>query len=165
MEESRHRQLKRQANAVASQIDYQLNEGGMPRFASVLGLPQTASDTEYLGVVKSRMAEVLFPLEDVPEMGLHDRGAEGDSLLHVACGWGDLRAVRLLVDAGCEIDATDEMGSTPLHVAVNGRHLDIVELLVRRGAAPNVIDAFGYSPLAWALQMGYSEIADALRKR
>lgn len=165
MEKSRRRELKHQAKAVAAQIDYQLNEGGMPRFASVIGLPQTASDTEYLAAVKSLAGEVLFPLEDAPEMGLHDRGVEGDSLLHVACGWGDLRAVRLLVDVGVEIDARDEMDCTPLHVAVSGRYLDIVEHLVRCGAAPNVKDAFGYSPLEWALQMGYSEVADVLRKR
>lgn len=49
--------------------------------------------------------------------------------------------VKLLLDAGAEIDATDERGHTALHRAViNARsnRMPIIELLLRCGANPNV---------------------------
>lgn len=153
--------LKEQAmKAIASQ-DYLLNEGGMPRLAAAIGLPESASDEQYLEIVKEKAAGALFPLQEFPALGLCDRGPEGDTLLHVACIWGDIRAVRLLLGAGAEINAAGDMKMTPLHIAVGGRFLDVVHFLLSAGAIQTK-NAFGYTPLEWARQMEYEEIVSAL---
>jgi len=159
MKKSRSSDIAKQALGA-----YILNESGMPRLATAIGLPQEASDPEYLKAVKHSAAHALFPLKESPTMELNGRGPEGDSMLHVACAWGDLRAVRLLIEAGCDIESRDEMEVTPLSRAVNGRFVDIVEFLVSHGANSDTKSAFGYSPREWALQMGYSEIVEALQK-
>lgn len=137
----------------------------MPRLVDAVGLPQDLPDTEYLDAIKNLATQVLFPSEEAPMMGLHDRGPEGDSLLHLASTWGDVRAVRLLVEAGCAIESKGEMDETPLHNAVSARRLEVVRFLISRGADPNAKDAFGYSPREWAAKMGYSEIFCVLQKR
>ncbi len=142
--------------------DEKMTQGEMLRAAAAVGLPETASDEEYFVLVKQKIAEVLFPFAELPTMGLDDRGPEGDSLLHVACTWGDLRAVQLLIHAGADVNATGDMDQTPLHIAVSARFLDIVEFLLARGAVQTK-DAFGYTPLEWAKQMEYTDITEALK--
>ncbi len=143
---------------------YKVNAGGHPRLSALIDLPNDAPDSEYFIAFKQHAVEVLFPLKDNPKMGLHDRGLEGDTLLHVACYLGDLRAVRLLIGAGVEIDVRDGVNETALHCAVSGRYLDIVKYLLTQGASPNIKGAFGYTPLEWAIQMKYDDIVSIIQK-
>lgn len=59
---------------------------------------------------------------------------------------GDLAAVRRLVEAGADLNASDERGATPLHYAACGRPA-VIQFLGRNGASPGARDAQGYSPL------------------
>jgi ankyrin repeat protein len=45
---------------------------------------------------------------------------------------------KLLVDAGGDVNAPDDHGSTPLHSAVNDRNPAMARFLLERGAKPNV---------------------------
>ncbi len=127
-------------------------------------LPETTLDSEYLQATLNHAAHVLFPVEDNPTMDLHGQGPEGDSALHVATTLGDLRAVRLLINAGVKVNCCDEMNETPLHRAVNGRFLDIIEYLLNHGASADYKGSFGYSPREWASQMGYRDVVELFSK-
>jgi serine/threonine-protein phosphatase 6 regulatory ankyrin repeat subunit B len=62
---------------------------------------------------------------------------------------GDYEKVKLLLDAGANVDATDDYGSTPLIIAANAEppNLDILKLLIAAGANVNVIDKDGSTAL------------------
>lgn len=149
---------------------YLLNAGGFPRVGQMFlsaENPDAASltDEAYLRFVLTQIAAAMYPLaEQPPDIGIHGCDSEGSSALHYACTWGDLRAVRLLVEAGADVNKLGDMDETPLHSAVGSRFLDIVEFLLARGATQDQKDAFGYTPLEWAKQMEYSDVVGVLER-
>jgi ankyrin repeat protein len=66
---------------------------------------------------------------------------------------GAVQAVRLLLDAGLPINATNDAGNTALHAAV-GRGDRVVKLLAERGADLNAKNRAGFTPLDLALGAG-----------
>ncbi|XP_069543524.1 LOW QUALITY PROTEIN: ankyrin repeat domain-containing protein 1-like [Brachyistius frenatus] len=60
--------------------------------------------------------------------------------VHSACRRGNLSVVKLLLNHGADITATDKLDSIPLHVAVRTGHLDCVEHLIHCGAELNTQD-------------------------
>ena len=72
----------------------------------------------------------------------------GRTILHIATLTGIRDIVALLVNAGYDVNATDNSGKTPLHYAAQYGHEKIAELLIQNGAlAKNVKENFGKSPL------------------
>jgi ankyrin repeat protein len=61
-----------------------------------------------------------------------------------------LEAVKLCLELGAEVNATNSMGLTALLGAVNRGSNDIIELLVSRGARLDIMDKEGRTPLRWA---------------
>lgn len=60
------------------------------------------------------------------------------ALHFAACNYRDDDAlVGMLLDAGAEVDATDDLGWTPLHAAVHSSNPRVVETLLTRGADVN----------------------------
>jgi len=57
---------------------------------------------------------------------------EGDSCLHIAAGRGDLRAARILVESGADVNLQGDLGNTPLHYARNRAHANVVAFLQSR---------------------------------
>jgi ankyrin repeat protein len=106
--------------------------------------------TEFLGV----------ELQDV-----NQRGIFGNTPLKVVAVWGDADAVRLLLDAGANINDRLEDGYTPLHHAASQGHLDVVRLLCERGAAADIEDDDGQTPLGIAKLLGQKAIAEYLQLR
>ncbi|MEW5894822.1 MAG: ankyrin repeat domain-containing protein [Candidatus Omnitrophota bacterium] len=168
MKKNRQEKLKRQAKEMNVEKNCLRSRECYPRLdQSFLKLsnPNLSSlgDVEYLEAVLSHYAGAMFPLSDEPpKIDIHACDIEDDSMLHYACRGGDLRAVRLLVEAGADINVLGDMDQTPLHCAAAYRFLDIVKFLISKGAVQRK-DAFGYTPLEWAQQMGYSDIAEVLR--
>ena len=83
--------------------------------------------------------------------------------IHVVARNGYFAGVQAYLDAGVDINARDENGSTPLHLAALQGHKDIVELLINRGAQVNANDNSGSTPLDRATQGSHTAIADLLR--
>jgi len=54
--------------------------------------------------------------------------------LHAAASSGDEDAIAALLEAGADLDATDDSGDTPLAEAVKSRHAKAARLLWGRGA-------------------------------
>lgn len=73
---------------------------------------------------------------------------DGWAPIHYACWYGQLAAVKLLLDFGCDIGIRCQNGnlSTPLHFAAGTGRLDISKLLVISGADVFSKDADGQSP-------------------
>ena len=61
-------------------------------------------------------------------------GMFGSQPLKIVVTWGDVEAVRLLLDAGAPIDAPHEDGDTALHHAIRMGHFGVARLLIARGA-------------------------------
>ena len=75
--------------------------------------------------------------------------------LHCLCrsrnATGDLVAcIKLLLDAGANLEAVDGDEWTPLHRAANVENVEIASLLVEAGANVNAVTSVGWGPLHFA---------------
>ncbi|KAM0499222.1 hypothetical protein ACHAQF_006373 [Verticillium nonalfalfae] len=84
--------------------------------------------------------------------------------LRVAVSQGHAAVVKLLLDAGAAVDATemDESPQTPLHTAVIAGRVDIVQMLLEKGADVTRPLAEGPLPLYSAASHGHLEVTRAL---
>jgi len=114
---------------------------------------------------------------------LLERGADpnhvwptGATLLHMAAGMGNVEIVRILIQVGMNINASDNDGQTPLHSAASGfivtrfgfQTKDVMTLLVENGADLYHRDKKGRTPLEYARQGEIDEavtILERLQKR
>ena len=83
------------------------------------------------------------------------------TLLHKAVVKGHVEVVKMLIEAGANLDLSG--GSTsPLLQAANEGQIDIVKLLIDAGANINIIYRFGGTPLHYAINKGHVEVAKML---
>ena len=120
-----------------------------PRFSVA---QSNLSDDEYLHEVLVAAADVMFLEEH--DISVHSKDSEGDTPLHKACVWGDLRAVYVLLNAGANINEQGDMGATPLYFAVMFEFQDIADYLVSMGADKDVRSEFGDTPLELSKSKG-----------
>jgi hypothetical protein len=70
--------------------------------------------------------------------------------LHMACEWhGTEYIIRLLLDAGSDVDAQTSTGETPLHILAKSRWKSAeikIRLLLQRGASVDMVDKLGRTP-------------------
>lgn len=100
-----------------------------------------------------------------------DKAAYTAGLQEIAV-YGDLRATRIMLDHGAEVNAFDTLGRTPLMYAVlsDVLPLEVVKLLIERGADVNARDRHkgsgdaGVTVLDIAKRNGYQPIIDLLVK-
>jgi ankyrin repeat protein len=79
--------------------------------------------------------------------------------LHIAAEVGHTKIVKVLLDAGAEVDARTSNDTTPLHQAAQEGHLDIVRELLIAGADLDARDDNGTTPHDFALHCGHEESA------
>lgn len=86
---------------------------------------------------------------------------DGDNALHCVARWGDVSAVKALIEAGINVNKAGDLGYTPLHVACMGGNIAMVRLLVKSGA-----DLFAFSegetPFSAARLAGHDDVCDVL---
>jgi len=84
------------------------------------------------------------------------RDNSGRTPLHRATGNGHAGMVRLLLEAGADVDMRDEnIGASPLHEACGEDRVDVALLLLEAGADPNARDKWRGTPLHWAATHGH----------
>ena len=86
---------------------------------------------------------------------------DGDSLLHIACQWGDVDIVKYLITVErCNLNApSSTFENTPLHVAVKCGHTDtVLQLLSYNECNPNIHNNDGDTPLHFAAKYGQDDI-------
>lgn len=87
---------------------------------------------------------------------------EGWTALRSAAWGGHGVAVRLLLDAGADVDGCDGDGRTALRAAAWGGHEDTVLTLLDYGALVDKADSKGRTPLIAAAYMGHHEVVEML---
>ncbi|MGL4463239.1 MAG: ankyrin repeat domain-containing protein [Planctomycetia bacterium] len=88
---------------------------------------------------------------------IHARDKYGFTALHGVAGEDHPEMIRLLADAGADVNAGDDRGHTPLHLAANP---EAVEALVEVGADVNARSRDGGTPLH--LAAGEADRADVM---
>lgn len=71
----------------------------------------------------------------------------GLTALHFAVREGDMDTVKVLVDAGADVNQVSEFGWTPLLTATQNRYYQIGKFLLEHGANPNIANEGGWNPL------------------
>jgi hypothetical protein len=98
------------------------------------------------------------------------------TVLHAAALGNDAATVRLLVDAGLDVNATDFQGFTPLIYATSNGNLAVAQLLLARGADVNAVSGDGsfqkvkagtlaqgrFTPLIMAAPFGSTQLVKTL---
>ena len=82
--------------------------------------------------------------------------------LHEAALTGNLEAIATHIDAGSDLDARDEFGSTPLIVAATFGKAEVANALVEGGADLQVGNNDGSSPLHIASFLCYPDVVEIL---
>lgn len=95
---------------------------------------------------------------------LTDRNSLGDTPLHTVCTWGDIASVKVLLEAGSDVNATGDLGASPLFNAIISGNTDLVRLLIVSGADPGFVDELGRTPLSYAKSVRESAIARVLEQ-
>lgn len=81
-----------------------------------------------------------------------------------ACGRGDIKGAKELIERGAHPNVRDPDGRTPLTEAVWNSNADLVRLLLDRGANPNSRKNDGATPLSIARGKGSRDIIELLQK-
>eukprot|EP01095_Lingulamoeba_sp_RSL-Kostka_P013373 TRINITY_DN552_c0_g3_i1.p1 TRINITY_DN552_c0_g3~~TRINITY_DN552_c0_g3_i1.p1 ORF type:complete len:346 (+),score=99.19 TRINITY_DN552_c0_g3_i1:363-1400(+) len=85
--------------------------------------------------------------------------------LHFACFYNHINIVRMLVEAGCEIDCVNSSGITPLHWTIDRGYSGIAKYLIERGCTLTDHNKQGYTPLHKAVLSGNLEIVQAIASK
>jgi len=86
------------------------------------------------------------------------RGAKGLTPLMMAASTGKVPLVFPLLEAGADLDATNEDRWTPLHFAIFNKHSEVVTLLLARGARVDINDRWGRSAEDLAVECGGKDL-------
>ncbi|MFA5119028.1 MAG: ankyrin repeat domain-containing protein [Candidatus Omnitrophota bacterium] len=114
-----------------------------------------AADQDHEETVKDLLASNKD--KDVDEKMKHGR-----TVLHAASESGHLEIVKLLVDAGADMNISANSGMTPLHLAAKYGYPEVVKFFIGAGAAVNVRSNSGTTPLHLAAQSGHPEVVNLL---
>ncbi|KAJ5608960.1 hypothetical protein N7528_009527 [Penicillium herquei] len=71
---------------------------------------------------------------------------------------GHGRVIKLLIEKGLDIEATDSSGRSPLSYAAEKGHSKVMSLLMQMGADIEKKDSYGRSPLSWAAENGLQNV-------
>ena len=126
----------------------------------------TFSRFPLLDSCKAGLLEVTDALlkEDVSKM-TDEVGNWSVAPIYIACEYGHLELVRLLVEKGVLMNRPRNNGATPLSIACEYGHLEIVRLLAEKGAYMDRARNGGATPLSVACENGHLEIVRLLAEK
>jgi ankyrin repeat protein len=124
-------------------------------------------DTPFLYAGAEGRNDILRLILSTGKAKLDDTNRYGGNALIPAAHHGHPETVRILIDAGLDIDHVNNLGWTALLEAVilgdgGPTYQEIVGILLDAGADAEIADRDGTSPLEHARRMGYGAIADLI---
>lgn len=111
-----------------------------------------------------RSAVIKLLLDAGADVKLTSQSVGEVSALHHASLWGDPEMLKLLIEAGAEVDARTESGLTPLMMAVRHDNLDNLKTLLRAGADLAAEDQDGANALVWSTKRKSKECEKELKR-
>ena len=102
--------------------------------------------------------ETVSYLAGLKDVDVNHKGQNMRTALHCAVDKGHIYVVQVLIDAGADIEAKDNMGHSPLHLACRSGTLAIVKMLVDAGAGVHLKDNEGGTCLMLAGAKGHTDI-------
>ncbi|PNJ81948.1 hypothetical protein CR201_G0002018, partial [Pongo abelii] len=93
---------------------------------------------------------------------LDARNRKDRTVLHLACAYGRVEVVTLLLDRRCQIDICDRLNRTPLMKAVHCQEGACAIILLEHGANPNIKDIYGNTVLHYAVYNKRTSLAEKL---
>jgi len=126
-----------------------------------MGAPVDVFEASALGLV-DRITALLK--EDPARVSSYAQ--DGFYPLGLACFFGHLDAVRMLIAAGADVHAAarNAFKVQPIHAAAASRNMDIIRAVLEAGADPNVPQQQGFLPLHEAATNNNREMAELLVK-
>jgi ankyrin repeat protein len=110
------------------------------------------------------IADDVAAMERFVAMGYRiGAGTSGQTPMHGAAQFGSRRAMAWLLAHGADVDARDEVGTTPLMLATSANRLDVVRDLLAAGADPGATADRFATPLTNAVLCSNAEMIEALR--
>jgi len=106
--------------------------------------------SKHANVNASSSHDKLFQVKNGPIM------LGGWSALHMGAAYGPREIVKMLLDAGADVNAKDVRGMTPLMLAVATDRQDpeIIRMILAKGPDVNVASKMGETALDWAQKVG-----------
>lgn len=93
---------------------------------------------------------------------INSNDSAGDTALTWSSWYGNLDAMKLLLDYGADINLPGVRHKTPMAWAAEAGRKDAVALLLERGADPSIRDDEGKTPLDIARERGHKDIIDLI---
>ncbi|MBY8610631.1 ankyrin repeat domain-containing protein [Burkholderia arboris] len=93
----------------------------------------------------------------------NQRGAVDDTVLHLAARTGAIEDMKVLIDAGGDVNIAGDLGNTPLHQAAMMNQFDSVKFLLKCGAKKHLRNEFDQTPLEVAELNKNAEIIRLLK--
>jgi ankyrin repeat protein len=104
----------------------------------------------FIPVITRLWFAVVLILALFPSVGMPKATGTIDEQLMEAAKRGDPARVKVILDKGAEINATDKGGTTALIHAADSGHITVVRLLLEKGADVNAKNKGGWTALMWA---------------
>jgi ankyrin repeat protein len=96
---------------------------------------------------------------------VNGRAEDGATALLWAAHWNDLEAAELLIRAGADVNAANDLRITPLSLACTNGNASFVQRLLTAGANPNTPIATGETPIMTCAMSGSAGAVQALIAR
>jgi ankyrin repeat protein len=123
------------------------------------------------GLIPLDDAASLGNLESVKELIRYAPGQKSEDIFKatnaylLAARYGHTEMVKVLLDAGADVNWVSPEGWNALTWAAREGRYDVAELVINAGIDVNRADKEGYTPLRWAVDgSGYQRLAQIIRK-
>ena len=120
-------------------------------------------DQLFIHIEDNNITGILNLISDSENIVIDTINNEGNTPLHIACKYGYIEVVNILIENGGDINMANGYDSdTPLHLAISNNHLEVAMDLIRYNANINATNSDQSTPLHLACLNGNIKIAKAL---
>jgi ankyrin repeat protein len=118
----------------------------------------------WIPFVEVTLSDVALCLITVANPNAMSQSSQGEFLIHIAAGTGNVPMLECLIQRGAKIHATTQRLLTPLHYAARMGHVEAVNYLIMQGATINAVDNLMWTPLHYAAYHGQAGVVELLLK-